>query len=77
VRWSTLTAGGVSYILSVSGDSRGTQILHTIAFGGGTTRSVALAVPGRFEFVVSFAILSSGRIAYDFDGTYSGLALYP
>lgn len=79
VRWATLTHSGVSYALSLDEgvDPRGTQVVRTIPFGGGAAHSVALAVPPGAEFVVSFAILPSGRIAYDFDGTASGLALYP
>jgi hypothetical protein len=79
VRWSSLTASGVSYVYSVAEatDARGPEVLRTIAFGGAGARSTLLSTPNTIDFVVSFALLSSGRVAYAWDGDESGLALFP
>jgi len=77
VTWSSLDSGGVSYVshLAQGADPRGQDILHTIGFGGGPSRSTALSTPRMSDFVVSFAVLASGAVAYSFDGSTNGLSL--
>jgi hypothetical protein len=67
----------VSYVYSVDGsaDPMQQESLRTIGFGGGPSWSATLSTPNAIDFVVSFAVLASGTVAYTIDGEATGLLL--